>query len=76
MQRDQAAALAKLHLLAGRDHRFTRPVVQVEHALKSGAGRADAISALETVLESEDHSAGFISKPLFASLRHTVDAHS
>jgi len=75
-QRDQAAALAKLHVLAGHDHRFTRPVTQMEHALRSGAGRADAMSALEAVLESEDHSADFISKPLFATLRHTVDEHS
>src|SRR5260370_21894962 len=75
-QRDQAAALAKLHLLAGHDHRFTQPVIQMEHALKSGAGRADAMSALAAVRESEDHSADVISKPLFASLRHTVDEHS
>jgi hypothetical protein len=75
-QRDQAAALARLHLLAGHDHRFTLPVTQMEHALKSGAGRTEAMSALEAVLESEDHSADFISKPLFASLRHTVDEHS
>jgi len=75
-RRDQAAALAKLHLLAGHDHRFTLPVTQMEHALKSGAGRADAMSALEAVFESEDHSADFISKPLFASLRHTVEAQS
>jgi hypothetical protein len=32
------------------------------------------MSALEAVLESEDHSADFISTPLFASLRHTVGA--
>jgi hypothetical protein len=75
-QRDQAAALATLHVLAGHDHRFTQPVTQMEHALKSGAGRADAMSALEAVLESEDHSADFISKPLFATLRHTVEEHS
>ncbi len=36
----------------------------------------DLSSALEVVLESEDQSADFISKPLFATLRHTVDAHS
>jgi hypothetical protein len=75
-QHDQAAALAKLHVLAGHDHRFTLPVTEMEHALKSGAGRADAMSALEAVLESEDRSADFISKPLFASLRHTVDEQS
>jgi tetratricopeptide (TPR) repeat protein len=73
-QRDQAAALAKLHVLAGHDHRFAQPVTQMEHALKSGAGGGDAMSALEAVLESEDHSADFISKPLFATLRHTIDA--
>jgi hypothetical protein len=56
-QRDQAAALAKLHVLAGHDHRFTQSVALMEHALKSGAGRTDAMSALEAVLESEDHSA-------------------
>jgi hypothetical protein len=75
-RRDQAAALAKLHMLAGHDHRFNEPVTQMEHALKSGAGHADAMSALEAALESEDHSADFISKPLFASLRHTVEEHS
>jgi hypothetical protein len=76
VHRDQGAALAKLHLLAGHDHRFAQPVAQVEHALKSGSGSADAMSALEAVLESEDHSADFISKPLFATLRRTVDAFS
>ena len=75
-RRDRAAAVAKLHLLAGHDHRFTQPVTQMEHALKSGAGRTDAMSALEAVLESEDHSADFISKPLFATLRHSVEAFS
>jgi tetratricopeptide (TPR) repeat protein len=75
-QRDQAAALAKLQVLAGHDHRFTQPVALIEHALKSGAGRAEAMSALEAVLESEDHSADFISKPLFATLRRTIDEHS
>jgi hypothetical protein len=72
----QGAALAKLLVLAGRDHRFIQPVTQMERALKSGAVRGDAMSALEAVLESEDHSADFISKPLFASLRHAVDEHS
>jgi tetratricopeptide (TPR) repeat protein len=75
-RRDQAAALAKLHMLAGHDHRFTQPVTQMEHGLKSGAGLAEAISALEAVVESEDHSADFISKPLFATLRRTMDEHS
>jgi hypothetical protein len=76
VQRDQGAALAKLRVLAGHDHRFAQPVTQMEHALKSGTGSADAISALEAVLESEDHSADFISKPLFATLRRTVDGFS
>jgi hypothetical protein len=75
-QRNQAAALAKLRVLAGHDHRLSEPVRQMEHALKSGVGRADAMPALQAVLESEDHSADFISKPLFATLRHTVNAHS
>lgn len=72
-QRDQAAALAKLHVLAGHDHRFTEPVTQMEHALKSGAGRADAVSSLEATLEAEDRSADFISMPLFDFFRHSID---
>jgi hypothetical protein len=48
----------------------------MEHALKSGMGRGDVILALEAVFESEDQSADFISKPLFVSLRHSVDANS
>ena len=72
-QRNQAAALAKLHVLAGHDHRFNEPVTQIDVALKSGTGRANAVSFLEATLEAEDRSADFISKPLFDAFRHSID---
>src|SRR5262249_33749776 len=65
-------AVARLHVLAGRDYRFIEPVEQLEAALRSGDDPGDAIRRLQGAIADQDRSADFVTVPLLAALEEAV----